>query len=57
MVKNVNDAYANYVDTGVINLHTLIDESSLLHPTASNANAIAIQDLQKRMNESGLKEI
>ena len=57
VVSNVNDALANQVDTGAINLNKLIDRSSLRHPTASKANAIAIQDLVKWMNGSGLKEI
>ena len=57
VVNNVNDALANYVDTGAINLNKLIDRFSIRHPTASKANAIAIQDLVKRMNASGLKEI
>ena len=56
VVQNVNDALANYVDTGAINLNKLIDGSSLRHPTASKANVIAIQDLVW-MNGSGLKEI
>ena len=57
MVNNVNDALANQVDTGAINLNKLIDGSSLRHPIASKANAIAIQDIVKLMNGSGLKEI
>ena len=36
-----------------INLNKLIDGSSINRPNASNA--IAIQDLVKRLNESGLK--
>ena len=47
------------IDAGkkLINLNKLIDRSSPRHPTASKANAIAIQDLVKRMNWFGLKEI
>ena len=55
--KNVNDAWANYGNTGGINQNKLIDGSSLRHPTAYKANAIAILDLVKRINGSGLKEI
>ena len=57
VVKNVNDALANYANTGANNLNKLIDGSSLRHPTASKANAIAILDLVKRMNGSDFKEI
>ena len=51
-VANVNEHIAKYVDTSAINLK-LIDESSVNRPTASNA--IAIQDLVRRINGSGLK--
>ena len=44
---------AKYVNTSAINLNKLIDGSSVNHPTASNL--IAIQDLAKRLNGSGLK--
>ena len=44
---------AKYVDTSAINLNKLIDGSSINRPNASNA--IAIQDLVKRLNGSGLK--
>ena len=43
----------NEVDTSAINLNKLIDGSSVSRPTASNA--IAIQDIVKRLNGSGLK--
>ena len=51
--KKVNEVIAKYVDTCAINLNKLIDGSSVNCPTASNA--IAIQDLVKRLNGSGLK--
>ena len=53
IIKKVNEFMAKYVDTSAINLNTLIDGSSVHDPTASNA--IAIQDLVKRLNGSGLK--
>ena len=53
ITKNVNEVIAKYVDTSAINLNKLIDGSSVNRPTASNA--IAIQDLVKRLNGSGLK--
>ena len=53
ITKNVNEVIAKYVDTSVINLNKLIDESSVNRSNASNA--IAIQDLVKRLNGSGLK--
>ena len=51
--KKVNEVITKYVDTSAINLNNLIDGSSVNCPTASNA--IAIQDLVKRLNGSGLK--
>ena len=53
ITKKVNEFIAKYVDTSAINLNKLIDVSSINRPTASNA--IAIQDLAKRFNGSGLK--
>ena len=53
ITKKVKEVIAKYVDTSAINLNKLIDGSSVKHPTASNA--IAIQDLVKRLNGSGLK--
>ena len=53
ITKKVNEVIAKYVDTSAINLNKLIDESSVNRPNASNA--IAIQDLVKRLNGSGLK--
>ena len=53
MTKKVNEVIAKYVDTSAINLNKLIDGSRVNRPTASNA--IAIQDLVKRLNGSGLK--
>ena len=53
ITKKVNEVIAKYVETTAINLNKLIDGSSVNRPNASNA--IAIQDLVKRLNESGLK--
>ena len=53
ITKKVNEVIAKYVDTSGINLNKLIDGSSINRPNASNA--IAIQDLVKRLNGSGLK--
>ena len=53
ITKKVNEVIAKYVDTSVINLNKLIYGSSINRPNASNA--IAIQDLVKRLNGSGLK--
>ena len=53
ITKKVNEVIAKYVDTSEINLNKLIDGSSVNRPNASNA--IAMQDLVKRLNESGLK--
>ena len=55
ITKRVNEVIAKYIDTSAINLHKLIDWSSVNRPTASNA--IAIQDLVKRLNGSGLNVI
>ena len=52
ITKKVNEVIAKYVDTSAINLNKLIDGSSVNRPNASNA--IAIQDLVKRVNGSGL---
>ena len=51
ITKKVNEVIAKYVDTGAINLNKLIDEPSVNRPNASNA--IAIQDLVRRINGSG----
>ena len=48
ITKKVNEVIAKYVDTSAINLNKLIDGSSVNRPTA--ANAIAIQDLARRLN-------
>ena len=53
LLKKVGEVIAKYVDTSAINLNKLIDESSVNHPTTSNA--IAIQDLVNRLNGLGLK--
>ena len=53
ITKKVNEVISKYVDTSAINLNKLIDGSSVNRPNASNA--IAIQDLVKRLNGSGLK--
>ena len=53
ITKKVNEVIAKYVDTSVINLNKLIGGSSVNRPNASNA--IATQDLVKRLNGSGLK--
>ena len=50
--KKVNEVIVQYVDTSAINLNKLIDGSSANRPNASNA--IAIQDLVRRINGSGL---
>ena len=52
ITKKVNEVIAKYVDTSAINLNKLIDESSVNRSNASNA--IAIQDLVRRINGSGL---
>ena len=53
ITKKVNEVIAKYVDTSAINLNKLIDGSSVTRRNASNA--IAIQDLVRRINGSGLK--
>ena len=53
ITKKVNKVIARYVDTSAINLNKLIDGSSVNHPNGSNA--IAIQDLVRRINGSSLK--
>ena len=53
ITKKVSEVIAEYVDTSAINLHKLTDGSSVNRPIASNA--IAIQDLVKRLNGSRLK--
>ena len=51
--KKVNEVIAKYVDTSASNLNKLIDGSSVNRPNTSNA--IAIQDLVRRINGLGLK--
>ena len=53
ITKNVNEVIAKYDDTSAINLCKLIDGSNVNRPSA--ANAIAFQDLVRRLNGSGLK--
>ena len=53
ITKKVNEVIAKYVDTSEINLNKLIDGPSINRPNASNA--IAIKDLVRRINGSGLK--
>ena len=53
LLKKVNEVIAKYLDASAINLNKLIDGSSINRPTAPNA--FAIQDLVKRLYESGLK--
>ena len=53
ITKKVNEVIAKYVDTSANNLNKLIDGSSVNRQNASNA--IAIQDLVRRINGSGLK--
>ena len=53
IIKKVNEVIARYVDTSAISLNKLIDGSSINRPNASNA--IAIQNLVKRLDGSGLK--
>ena len=53
ITKKVNEVIAKYVDTSAVNLNILID-GSFVNP-ANVCNAIAIHDLVKRLNESGLK--
>ena len=51
VTNKVNEVIAKYVDTSVININKVIDGTSVNRPNASNA--IAIQDLVKRLNGSG----
>ena len=53
ITRKIKEVIAKFVDTSAINLTKLIDGSSVNHPTASNA--IAIHDLVRRINGSGLK--
>ena len=53
ITKRVNEVIAKYIDTSAINLNKLIDGSSIKRQNTSNA--IAIQDLVKWLNVSGLK--
>ena len=53
ITKKVNEVIAKYDDTSAINLNKQLDGSSINCPTTSNA--IAIQDLVKRLNGSDLK--
>ena len=52
-IEKVNDVIAKYGNISAINLNKLIDGSSNKRPNP--AKAIAIQDLVKQINESGLK--
>ena len=53
ITKKVNEVLAKYVDTSASNLNKLLDGSSVNRSNASNA--IAIQDLVRRINGSDLK--
>ena len=53
IIKKVNDVIAKYGNTSAINLNKLIDGSRIKRPNP--AKAIAIQDLVKQINGSGLK--
>ena len=53
ITNNANEVIAKYVDISAVNLSKLIDGSTINRSNASNA--IAIQDLVKRLNGSGLK--
>ena len=53
ITQKVNEVIAKYVHLSAINLNKVIDESSVNRSNASIA--IAIQDLVKRLNGSGLK--
>ena len=53
ITKKVNVVLAKYVDTSAVKLNKLIHRSSVNRPNASNA--IAIQDLIRWINGSGLK--
>ena len=52
ITKTVNEVIAKYIHTSAINLNKQIDGSSVNRQNATNA--VAIQDLVKRLNESGL---
>ena len=53
IIKKVNDVIAKYDNTSAINLKKLTDGSSIKSPNP--AKAIAIEDLVKQINGSGLK--
>ena len=53
ITKKVNEVIAKYVATSAININKLIDGSSIKRRNASNP--IAILDLVKPLNSSGLK--
>ena len=53
ITKKLNEVIAKNVDTSAINHNKLIDGSSINRSNVSNA--IAIQDLVKWLNGSGLK--
>ena len=53
IIKKVNDLTEKYDNTSAINLNKLIDRSSIKRPNP--AKAIAIQDLVKEINGTGLK--
>ena len=53
ITKKVNEVIAKYVNMSATHLNKLIDGSSVNRPNASNA--IAILDLVRRINGSGLK--
>ena len=53
ITKKVDEVIAKYFDTSAINLTKLIDGSSVNR--TNDSNAIATQDLVRRINGSGLK--
>ena len=53
IIKEVNYVIAKYDNTNATNLNKLIDGSSIKR--SNPAKAIAIQDLVKQINGSGLK--
>ena len=53
ITKKVKEVITKFVDMDAINLNKLIDGSSVNRPNAFNT--IAIQDLVRRINGSGLK--
>ena len=53
ITKKVNEVIAKYVNTSATNLNKLIDGSSVNRSNASNA--IAVQDLVRQINGSGLQ--